>query len=135
MLPLNMKTCKRYLVEKNLSSFRKTGKYYKSYCNDCDNKISNIWKKNHKETVRAYKARYKFKIGQKDYELIKNRSEHCEICGKKEMIGGRKLTIDHDHNTGKVRGLLCMRCNLGMGSFFDDPLLLEKAAHYLRNTK
>lgn len=51
----------------------------------------------------------------------------CVICGSTE-----KLTIDHDHNTGMVRGALCTNCNLGLGHFKDDPELLEFAALYLR---
>lgn len=51
----------------------------------------------------------------------------CEICGNKE-----RLVIDHDHRTGALRGLLCYRHNMGMGMFQDNPIVLEKAAGYLR---
>lgn len=51
----------------------------------------------------------------------------CEICGLKD-----RLVVDHDHHTGKCRGLLCYRHNTGMGMFEDNPNLLERAATYLR---
>ena len=51
----------------------------------------------------------------------------CEICG--EVKPSNK---DHDHTTGGVRGFLCMGCNVSLGRFNDDPVLLEKAVAYLR---
>ena len=53
----------------------------------------------------------------------------CEICGRTN--GARRLAVDHDHNTGKVRGLLCHRCNAGLGLFRDDPSILTLAREYL----
>ena len=55
----------------------------------------------------------------------------CAIC-QKECITGRRLAVDHDHKTGKIRDLLCSNCNQGLGKFQDDPQLLAKAADYLR---
>jgi hypothetical protein len=52
----------------------------------------------------------------------------CVICGQSQ---DKQLSIDHDHETGYVRGALCMRCNLGLGHFRDDPELLRNAALYL----
>jgi hypothetical protein len=61
----------------------------------------------------------------------------CAICGAAEGTEKRikYLHVDHDHETGKVRGLLCHLCNLGIGKFQDDPELLVKAAHYLSHYK
>lgn len=57
---------------------------------------------------------------------LKASTTECAICGNQEQ-----LVVDHDHNTGKVRGLLCNHCNRGLGHFRDDPMLLEFAAQYL----
>lgn len=53
----------------------------------------------------------------------------CAICG--EFPTEKKLAVDHDHETGRVRGLLCMRCNTALGHFEDSITLLEAAIDYL----
>jgi transcription elongation factor Elf1 len=57
---------------------------------------------------------------------IKSTTYECVICGNEEP-----LVVDHDHKTGKIRGLLCNHCNRGLGHFRDDPDLLEFARIYL----
>lgn len=64
--------------------------------------------------------------------LIKNHNGLCDICGIEKLgYSGRRLAIDHDHKTGLVRGMLCQKCNIGLGNFNDNPELLEKAMKYL----
>ena len=54
----------------------------------------------------------------------------CAIC-LKPCQTGQRLSVDHDHVTGAVRGLLCRRCNSGLGHFQDSLDLLKKALMYL----
>jgi hypothetical protein len=63
--------------------------------------------------------------------LLAEQGGGCAICG---VIPKRaaSLHLDHDHDTGAIRGILCLSCNQGVGQFRDDPGLLEKAARYLR---
>jgi hypothetical protein len=63
-----------------------------------------------------------------------NGGEHCAICGAKPS-NGRRLDRDHDHTTGKPRGLLCHRHNRGLRFFGDDPQLLIAAVAYLGRTR
>lgn len=54
----------------------------------------------------------------------------CAIC-KKTCTCGRSLAVDHNHKTGKVRALLCSRCNRGLGLFMENPEYLNAAKEYL----
>jgi hypothetical protein len=63
-------------------------------------------------------------------ELLDRQRGRCAIC-REPAAGDLALAADHDHATGAIRGLLCSRCNNGLGSFRDDPGLLEAAVRYL----
>jgi len=85
--------------------------------------------------VRAGHLRRKFGITQADYDvMLATQGGGCAICGKsaeEQVRYSRYLHIDHCHDTGKVRGLLCDQHNLLLGRFNDDPKLLRRAADYL----
>lgn len=61
-------------------------------------------------------------------KLLARQDGLCAICKK---VGRGRLHVDHDHHTGKVRGLLCRSCNFGLGNFKDDCGLLRAAVGYL----
>ncbi len=63
-------------------------------------------------------------------KMAENQNNRCAICGNKN-ITNRSLVVDHDHKTGLVRGLLCDRCNVGIGCLKDDITILQKAIIYL----
>ncbi len=62
--------------------------------------------------------------------MLANQDGGCAICGREP--GDKRLHIDHDHETGVIRSLLCESCNRGLGFFFDDPEKLSEAIRYLR---
>jgi hypothetical protein len=72
----------------------------------------------------------KYGITVADYDaMLASQDNGCYICGEPELH--RALSIDHNHRTGKVRGLLCSNHNRALGLLGDDPDLLLKAHAYL----
>ena len=88
---------------------------------------------------RNNNLRAKFSISIEQYESLLERGEGvCWVCFLPETNKSNEgsqypdsLSVDHNHNTGMIRGLLCANCNIGIGKFRDDPEILEKAATYL----
>jgi len=64
-------------------------------------------------------------------EILENQDGRCAICKKLPGPRLKRLAVDHDHKTGAVRGLLCFRCNYGIGWFSDNRELFETVAGYL----
>ena len=66
--------------------------------------------------------------------MLEEQNHKCKICGSNDMSEnkGNKLHVDHCHETGLVRGLLCAKCNTGLGAFKDDRNLLYEAILYLK---
>lgn len=80
----------------------------------------------------------KFKLRPETYHAMwQDQGGACAICRRPFAVENQpgmhadNCVVDHCHRTGKVRGLLCPHCNLGLGHFFDSPALLEAAQHYL----
>lgn len=67
--------------------------------------------------------------GEQYDSLAASQSGRCAIC--RRPATEKRLSVDHDHDTGSVRGLLCHRCNMGLGYFLDDPALVADAFAYL----
>lgn len=65
--------------------------------------------------------------------MVSKQNNRCAICGEKQPlhINNGELNIDHDHSTGKVRGLLCNHCNTGIGMMKDDVKRMKAAIKYL----
>jgi hypothetical protein len=72
----------------------------------------------------------KYGLSEDSYQLLLiAQNGVCAICQKHQRK--QRLSIDHDHRTGKVRGLLCTRCNRNLGRWYDSAALLQRAAAYL----
>lgn len=91
--------------------------------------------KNHPEKRKENKLRkYNLTIGEYN-ELLQKQNGKCAICGTSGDSKNTFPCVDHCHNTGIVRGLLCKYCNASLGLMRDDPQLFEKAAQYIYNFK
>ncbi len=86
------------------------------------------WREKSPDYMRGYL--YGLEPGQFD-AMLAAQGGGCAICHEPASSDGRGLHVDHDHETGRVRGLLCNSCNHGLGKFRDDPALLRAAIKYL----
>jgi hypothetical protein len=71
-------------------------------------------------------------------QLLEEQDAKCKICDSEGFVMNKdrhkvKLVVDHDHLTGKVRGLLCHNCNRALGLFKDNPRIIESAVNYLES--
>lgn len=90
------------------------------------------WLKAHPEKEFEYKCLRPHGLTLADYErMLIAQGSGCACCGAQVNKSGRRLGVDHDHRTGKVRGVLCHHCNAGIGHFEDDPARLRLAIAYL----
>ncbi len=84
-----------------------------------------------KEQSRYFGLKHRHGISKADYETLLAKQEGaCGICHKPPPEN-QYLHVDHDHKTGRIRGLLCKSCNMGLGILGDDALLLHSAIRYL----
>lgn len=90
-------------------------------------------------TSRIDHLKRQYDMSMKDYDvMLSKQGGVCAICGKKEEDNAtgsshKVLYIDHDHKTGKVRGLLCNHCNRGLGFLQDDSSILRSAIEYIEH--
>lgn len=88
-------------------------------------------RRRYRRTKFPYQARWKYGLAQEDLDaLLAQADGRCLIC---DTEFGDDYNIDHCHETGTVRGLLCRRCNFGLGWFDDDPGRLLAAHFYLQS--
>jgi hypothetical protein len=119
-----MKYCSKCQTEKPLVEFAKNKTMAdgrQSWCKECF-------------AEKRWAERYGI-LGftRKDYEALREKQGGCcAICKRHESDMGKRFDVDHCHDTGKIRGLLCASCNWGLGKFGDDEELLQAAINYLR---
>ena len=91
---------------------------------------SPAWKGGIKRDRRPYHMKRAYGIETGKYEeMFAKQNGLCAIC--KQKSGEKYLSIDHNHETGEIRGLLCKKCNMGLGMFRDSVLILTEAIKYL----
>jgi hypothetical protein len=132
------KVCTQCKKEKPLEEYaRRSSKepWLKSACKECHReRARGYWKKNPlpKEIQRERNLKKSFGIGVEEYnKLLETQGGCCAICKVNACVSGRNFAVDHDHNTGKIRGLLCKFCNTALGQFQDSKENLHNAMQYL----
>lgn len=122
-----IKRCPKCNKNKPLSEFykRRNGKS-SGYCKLCQGKYNRLWNEINltAERQRVYMFRHRYGLSDED---IANLPKECQICGVTD-----NLHIDHDHDTGLVRGVLCRKHNIGLGFFDNDINALINAIEYLK---
>jgi hypothetical protein len=92
------------------------------------------WYENNKERHVHNALLRKYGVTLEQYNLLRAQQDFCcAICNDHEDSVGKKMFVDHDHVTGKIRKLLCTKCNVGIGMLKDNPDIMERAAKYLRD--
>lgn len=144
------RTCTVCKIEKPVAQFCQTKKgagYRHSQCRECTlerakryrktDRYKELRERNRGKESREMRARHlvhRYGITEAEYqEILKSQGGVCCLCGANHP-GGRKKTfaVDHDHQTKRVRGLLCWKCNVGLGKLGDTVESLERAVEYLR---
>jgi hypothetical protein len=122
--------------KKKLDNWREENpkKYQNQYMNDIVRQKCKEYYHNNKDSVKNTYLQTNYKITLEDYNLLlEKQNEKCKICNR-DCSTGKSLAVDHNHETGKVRGLLCKNCNIGLGMFFDNLDFLESAVLYLKSS-
>lgn len=148
--------CKEYLDFSHFSKKRTGVNGLNSVCRLCNKKRIDIYYKEENNKIkekdrvrnnrvtengltsaRERKIKVQYNISGEEYaQMIKDQSNLCAICNKPETAGSRyggirALAIDHHHESGRVRGLLCNKCNSAIGLLYEDTELFRKAIEYL----
>lgn len=115
-----------------------------SKCRDCKKQETKRGNEHYRHSLRPQVSYHsgsgsqRYYISRGEYErLLVEQGGACAICRQPETRRHKngtlhRLCIDHDHKTGAIRGLLCTRCNIAVGSFKDNPEHMERAIEYLR---
>jgi len=148
---METKTCFKCGESKPLDRFGKWsntgGKYsgIQGFCKDCYNKerrereIKKFGSEqamiDHKNLMtRKHKLKRTYGLEWEDYiSMFEEQDYKCKICSCELVTVGNFACVDHCHTTGRIRGILCQKCNRGIGQLNDDIELLKLAVQYLEN--
>lgn len=137
---MKTKKCTKCGVTKCETEFskRKDLDKLRSHCKECVSSGNLRRYHNGGKELQAVRARRsllkKYGIDEEFYQKEREAQQHCcKICGKHESTQPHgRLYIDHCHDTGLYRGLLCNNCNTGLGSFHDNTDKMLKAIEYVK---
>jgi hypothetical protein len=113
------------------------------YCENKEKYTSRFFRKEHLDydtgTFEYKKSAYLKKLYgitlKEYYELLEKQDNKCAICGRHKSEFNKLLSVDHDHKTGKVRGILCNNCNTAIGKLQDDLDIIQNAYNYIKHSR
>ena len=139
-MKITTRICNKCETERSIEEFDRHKQSLEGRRRDCKNCRNELRRaRYHKGKGEKYwedkkkDDRYKFRYGislEQYNEMYEKQGGVCAVC-KEES--NKKLCVDHDHNTGQVRALVCDRCNRAMGAANDDPTILKLCAEYLES--
>jgi len=129
---------KKYNKEYNKDHPEYNKEYTKQWRKDNREHINEYhkqYRKDNPEHTKQYLIRYKYGLSHEEWlKMWEIQDGQCVICGK-PFQNPSDACVDHNHDTKEVRGLLCRKCNFGIGYFNDDPELMAEAIEYLLRLK
>ena len=139
------KHCKTCDTTKPLSEFGLLRNKPRHICKECRKLESKEWYEKNKDRKRELSKKYKHVKKDKDLQatygidletyrrMLAQQNSRCKICHTHQDELKRAMCVDHDHGTGKVRGLLCDTCNRSLGLLKDNVNTLMRAVKYLKD--
>jgi hypothetical protein len=119
--------CRKYKPVSEFPRNKNTKDGFHCYCKDCNNERTRESRERLHGGSRHYHLKHRYGIGADEFDaLVALQGGVCAICGKEDPEH-----VDHNHDTGEVRGILCFNCNGGLGQFKDSIDSLVNAAAYL----
>lgn len=144
------KVCTKCKLSKSSEDYHKQTNSkdgYSNWCKVCGYDNLKIWRKKNPDKIKKnaknfrinnpkayYNSQYKSKYGisiEEYNRLFDIQKGQCKICKIDSKELPRKLAVDHNHVTGKVRGLLCGNCNVAIGNLKESVIIIKEALNYL----
>lgn len=116
------KKCSKCGASKPPSEFHKNMDRLRSWCKPCQ-AIA--------DRAKHYRRTFGITIEELE-QIFESQNEKCAICQRDMVLRWKNYQLDHDHETGKIRGILCVNCNTALGTFGDNLAGIMKVVEYLK---
>lgn len=128
--------CKQIKPRESFSVRKTSRDGLRGDCTECLNRRNRDYHLTHPRRQKVNMAKYRYGLTSDQYDaILEHQNGLCAICSQPEgiSVSGKphRLAVDHDHVSGKIRGLLCRRCNIALGHFDDKVENLQAAIQYL----
>lgn len=143
-----MKVCKICIQSKDLEDFSKGDSYkdgHRKTCKECSykqinrekhNENARNWRKKNPDKVKNSNLKISYGINLEQYnQMFNQQNGKCAICNRHQIEFKMGLAVDHEHETGKIRELLCSPCNQAIGLLQENTEIIQKVIDYLKRHK